>query len=103
LIDKKYRIYSRKESTYQTVHHVFNHQPAVEKFIKSEKAIPHEFDLQKEMDRILLSKYSPASVLVNKNLEVLQFRGHTGNYLEHSSGSASMNLIKMAREMLSLE
>ena len=42
-------------------------------------------------------------MLVNSNLEVLQFRGRTGPYLEPPTGEASFNLLKMARENLSLE
>jgi two-component system CheB/CheR fusion protein len=33
-------------------------------------------------------------------MEVLQFRGRTGPYLEHSHGEATLNLMKMAREGL---
>lgn len=60
-------------------------------------------DFQNEADRILLGRFAPAGVLVNSNLEVLQFRGHTGPYLEPAAGEASFNLLKMARENLSLE
>lgn len=56
--------------------------------------------LHELVDRILLSKYAPASVLVNEALEILQFRGHTSPYLEPAPGQASLNLLKMAREGL---
>ena len=36
-------------------------------------------------------------------MEVLQFRGRTGTYLEHAPGAASLNLLKMAREGLMLD
>ncbi len=58
------------------------------------------FDYQKEADRLLLGRYSPPGVLVNEHLDILQFRGHTGNFLEPASGSASLNLMKMAPEGL---
>src|SRR6266446_6391113 len=57
-------------------------------------------DLLQEVDRILLSKYAPAGVLVNEATEILQFRGHTSPYLEPAPGQASLNLLKMAREGL---
>jgi len=60
-------------------------------------------DLTREVDRILLSKYAPVSVLVNEAAEILQFRGHTSPYLEPASGQASFNLFKMAREGLLME
>src|SRR5881628_1279014 len=60
-------------------------------------------DLQQQVDRILLSKYAPAGVLVNEAAEILQFRGHTSPYLEPAPGQASLNLLKMAREGLLME
>jgi two-component system CheB/CheR fusion protein len=54
-------------------------------------------------DQILLSRYAPACVLVNTQLEILQFRGQTGAYLEPSPGRASLNLLRMARENLRLD
>lgn len=60
-------------------------------------------DIQREADRIILKKYSPAGVVVNEDLDVLQFRGHTGAFLEPAAGEASLNLLKMARNGLQLE
>src|SRR5436309_1320661 len=60
-------------------------------------------DLLQEVDRILLTKYAPAGVLVNEAAEILQFRGHTSPYLEPAPGQASLNLLKMAREGLLME
>src|SRR5207249_8462202 len=60
-------------------------------------------DLLQEVDRILLSRYAPASVLINEASEILQFRGHTSPYLEPAPGQASFNLLKMAREGLLME
>ncbi len=57
-------------------------------------------DVQKEADRLLATRFAPASVLINDECEILQFRGHTGAYLEPASGAASLNLLKMAREGL---
>jgi two-component system CheB/CheR fusion protein len=57
-------------------------------------------DTQKEADRLLLLKYAPASVLVNSDFDILQFRGDTGPYLAPAPGKASLNLLKMLREGL---
>ena len=59
-----------------------------------------EAEAQKESDRIVLSKYAPAGVIVNANMDVLQFRGSTSPYLEISPGKAHFHLLKMAREGL---
>ncbi|MEO7522929.1 MAG: CheR family methyltransferase, partial [Ferruginibacter sp.] len=60
-------------------------------------------DFQKNADDILLSKYTPAGVIVNEHSEIVQFRGSTGAFLEASPGRASLNILKMAREGLSFE
>jgi two-component system, chemotaxis family, CheB/CheR fusion protein len=57
-------------------------------------------DLQREADRVLLTRYVPAGVLLSGDLEVLQFRGDTGLYLSPAPGKASLNVLKMAREGL---
>ena len=60
-------------------------------------------DYQKNADEILLSRYTPAGVVVNEQFDIVQFRGSTGAYLEPSPGKASLNVLKMARPGLSFE
>jgi two-component system CheB/CheR fusion protein len=60
-------------------------------------------DLQREADRLLLSRYAPPAVVINEQMEILQSRGRTGNFLELAPGKASLNLIKMARSGLLFE
>ncbi|MEO6196095.1 MAG: chemotaxis protein CheB [Thermoanaerobaculia bacterium] len=57
-------------------------------------------EAQREADRILLSRYVPPSVLVDDNLEILQFRGDTHPYVEHGSGDASLSLPRMVQRGL---
>jgi two-component system, chemotaxis family, CheB/CheR fusion protein len=60
-------------------------------------------DVQREADRLLLSKYVPSAVVVNDSLEIVQTRGRTNRYLELPAGKASLNLLKMARPGLLYE
>ncbi|MCP3135940.1 chemotaxis protein CheB [Pyxidicoccus xibeiensis] len=60
-------------------------------------------DPQRESDRIVLAQYGPPGVIINDELEIIHFRGHTGPYLEPLPGAASLQLLKMAREELALE
>ena len=39
-------------------------------------------------------------MIVNAEMEIVQFRGQTGSYLQPAPGKASLNLLKMAREGL---
>ncbi len=60
-------------------------------------------DLEKETDKLLLTRYVPASVLINKDLEILRFRGSTSRFLEPAAGKASLHLLKMIKEDLSFD
>jgi two-component system CheB/CheR fusion protein len=57
-------------------------------------------NIRNEANRIVMSRYSPPGVLVDANLKIVQFRGHTGAHLEPAPGEASLDLLKMAREGL---
>lgn len=59
-------------------------------------------DVEKEADRILLTRYVPPGVLVSTELEILQFHGDTGPYLAPAPGRASLKLLKMARKGLAV-
>ncbi|WP_321475071.1 chemotaxis protein CheB [uncultured Paludibaculum sp.] len=52
-------------------------------------------DVRKEVDRILLSKFSPAGVVVDENMEVLEVRGQANRYLTLPAGKVSFSLIKL--------
>src|ERR1700704_4015621 len=77
--------------------------------ISQDNGIPEQLplskdnDLEKATDKLLLTHYVPASVLVNKDMEILRFRGSTSRYLEPSSGKASLHLLKMIKEELAFE
>jgi two-component system CheB/CheR fusion protein len=104
LQDKKVRSYSKK-ATHLRPAVSFGHRSLNPHLAASRqeptRAVPvgpSLSDLQKQADRILLGNYCPAGVIINEHMEVLQFRGHTGPFLEHAHGDASLNLLKMARE-----
>src|SRR5262252_6885072 len=70
---------------------------------KEEELAKTPADVQREADRLLLTKYVPSAVVVNEDLEILQSRGRTSRYLELPTGRASLNLLKMARSGLLYE
>jgi two-component system CheB/CheR fusion protein len=108
LVDKKGKVYSKNATRTQptvTFGPGLPEAPAGPAPAAMRPAPPEPtlFDVQKQADRILLTHFSPAGVIINRHQEVVQFRGHTGPYLEHSHGEASLNLLKMAREGLTLD
>ncbi len=64
---------------------------------------PSIVDVEREADRILMTQYAPAAVVINKHMDIIHFRGRTGPYLEPAPGVASFHLLKMAREGLMLD
>src|ERR1051326_7742938 len=57
-------------------------------------------ELLKMADRIMLSAYAPAAVVIDKDMQVQQFRGQTDLFLEHMPGPATFNLLQLARSTL---
>lgn len=110
-VEKKFKIYARKndaaskaifEMNYRLPEVHRNEYPQSRRQIVPEPAPPVK-DMEKVVDNILLSKYTPASVLVNQDLEILQFRGAVSAFLEPAPGKASLNLLKMAKQGLAFE
>ena len=105
LVDKKHRIYTKK-SVATPLGFDFSaaeHAATIQNRSKDETdglSGGSWMEVQKEADRIVLGKYAPAGVIINSQLEIIQFRGRTGVYLEPASGMPSVNLLKMARDGL---
>jgi two-component system, chemotaxis family, CheB/CheR fusion protein len=57
----------------------------------------------READRILLDRYTPPGVIVDGKDDIVEFRGQTDPYLEHTHGRASLNLFAMVRKGILLE
>jgi two-component system CheB/CheR fusion protein len=58
---------------------------------------------QQLADRRLLEHYTPASVLVTDDLDVLLFRGDTAAYVSPASGAATLNVMRLIRPELHFE
>jgi two-component system CheB/CheR fusion protein len=105
ILDKQSKIYTRKPSRGKSSHLPgAGREDLFKKYKGQAGAIEdHKEDFQKNADDILLSKYVPPGVIVNKELDIVQFRGSTGIWLESNSGKPNLNILKMAREGLAFE
>jgi len=107
-VDKKQKIFSRRAEVSSAYHvPISGRHPARQKGIAARREIPPdsfriEPSAQREADRVMASAFAPPGVLINPELEVLQFRGSTKAYLEPPAGKASFNVLKMARPGLML-
>jgi two-component system CheB/CheR fusion protein len=107
LVDKKSRIYMKKSVSTPLI------QFSASEYVSAASEnleIPRpkaqgaglKFSVFEEADRIIQSQYTPPGVVINSDQEIIQFRGHTGAYLEPASGTPSLKLFKMARDGLAL-
>ena len=103
LTDKKFRIHRKKSAPRgvppMTFPVDYAAAPAARKRTPPDAA-GAEKGLQGEVSRIILDRYAPPGVVVDADLQIVQFRGQTGPFLEPAPGEASLNLLKMAREGL---
>jgi two-component system CheB/CheR fusion protein len=54
-------------------------------------------EAQRQADHLLLTRFAPPGVVVNEQLDIVQFRGRTGSFLEAPPGQPQLNLLRMAR------
>jgi two-component system CheB/CheR fusion protein len=103
LVDKKLRIHRRKDgSVNPSITFPVDHVATVLPRGRPRAAdVPGaEKVLQIEVSRAIVERYAPAGVVVDSDLQIVQFRGQTGLFLEPAPGEASLNVLKMAREGL---
>ena len=54
----------------------------------------------KQAENLLFSRYLPASMIINEDLQILRIWGHLGQYLEPAAGAPTLDLAKIAGEPL---
>ena len=104
LVDKKNKIYTKEAATTpRPVEFIPQRGLELAQFGARPAAgigLNFDADLLKMADRIILSTYAPAAVVVDDKMQVHQFRGRTDLFLEHMPGPATFNLIQLARTNL---
>jgi two-component system CheB/CheR fusion protein len=99
------KIYSRKAVPNRFVHYSserkeINFSDKAKKLVKPEL---QQNDFRKTAESILISRFTPANVIVNDQMDVVQINGNIHPFLEAPQGKPTFNLLKMAREGLSFE
>lgn len=109
-LNNKFKIFSRKKNSgIRKVPELlprFVKQTVIEKKIKQAVQKSKTLDsikLDSVIDAVLLSNHMPACAIINKDMEILQFRGSTSLFLQHPSGKATLNILKMTRPEFSFE
>jgi two-component system, chemotaxis family, CheB/CheR fusion protein len=100
--DKKHRIYKKKlVETPSDVHFAapYARAPTV-RLARGPEEMRATGNVQVEANQLVLDRFAPPGVIVNEELQIVQFRGQTGIFLEPAPGDASLSLLKMCREGL---
>ncbi|MBW4662387.1 MAG: PAS domain-containing protein [Drouetiella hepatica Uher 2000/2452] len=104
LIEKKYRLYTKKLTTTRpTLSFTPSHHPIAK---VSELPLPNPleaFDLPKKVDQLIANYYAPVGVVIDDQMQVLQLRGDIDRYLKLVSGVANLNLFNLVRNGLLVE
>ena len=102
LIEKKYRIYQKKQTSARLITYFTGVDHSLRRGgdQRASRPSPPVLSVDKEVERVLVSRFVPASIVVNGEMEIVQFRGKTGDYLEPAAGQPTFSLSKMAREGL---
>lgn len=113
--NKDYKIYSRKNGAGvqrlpELSPHFAQRDSLPEESIKTggkykpqrKISVDHK-GLDETIDELLMSEFVPASVVINYQMEIVQFRGKTDLFLSNPKGKATFNILKMARPEIAFE
>jgi len=107
VVDKKWKIFRRKETALAP--HPLLEFPVkavaagVESRAPAVPRAPRESNIAGLVDRLLLGRFAPSSVVVSDRGDVVYIHGRTGDFLEPAAGQPRLNILDMAREGLQLE
>jgi two-component system CheB/CheR fusion protein len=106
LIDRKLKMFSKKNAPATALFELgfghFSAEVEVERRGQVGRPLPM-MTVQQLADRKVIEKYAPPGVVINDTLEVLQFRGRLGAYMDPTPGAATLNLLKLVRPELLVE
>mgnify|MGYP003574918642 CR=1 FL=1 len=107
-LDQKHRIFQRKPMVLHTAAGIPLIDPGQVTKLQTIAAstvanTPREPNVARSIERLIVEEYSPASVVINQQGEVVFFAGDTGKFLKPPAGSPNNKLVAMARENLRLE
>jgi two-component system, chemotaxis family, CheB/CheR fusion protein len=104
LLDHQHKIYAKQSSALRPPLNWVETNRALKTAEPSPPTVqPPRPDLYEVADQVVLSRYGPVGVVVNSQLDILQFRGQTGAYLDPAPGRASRSLLSLVKESLRLD
>jgi two-component system CheB/CheR fusion protein len=109
-IDGRFRIYRPKPGARAAGFVLPKNQAAVERasteratFIMEDDSKPETDGVLREADRVLLNQLASNAVVVNPQLDIIEYRGDTAAYFAPQPGRPSASILKLARDGLAAE
>jgi len=108
-VNNKFKIYSRKKGSgtskiLEAIPHFSRSSSSNKKSgVPIKQPAPNPTEIGQTVNAALLARYMPACVVVNKDMDILEFRGPVSLFLGHSTGKATLNILKMARPEFAFE
>jgi len=105
LVDKKDKLYQKRKTTARltTYFASTDYSPRRIEDARTGRQLPAPFTVENEVEQLLINRFVPASIVVNDQMDIVQFQGKTGPYLEPAAGHPTFNLSRMAREGLMVD
>ena len=106
VVDKQHRFYIRKSGGDHANRELIRGKSADEQqgsialFSSPRQEGMLQVELEKAAERLVLSEYGPAWVIVNEDFDILHSRGDTSPFLQLAPGRATFEVLKMARECI---
>jgi len=104
-LEKSGKIYTRKSVTGRFIHHAMKTKEELktETNLKKSRQETLKTDFIKSAEKMLLSAFTPASVVINEHLDVVHINGNISSFIEILPGKPTFNILKIARQGLSFE
>jgi two-component system CheB/CheR fusion protein len=107
LCDKRYKVYVRNTVSvripfdFSTSLSLLSQKPKERTSMKDTEHA--DFDMEREVERALLDRYSPSAVLINSHFDIIQVHGAINSYIQLPQGKVTHNIFNMVREGLMLD
>jgi two-component system, chemotaxis family, CheB/CheR fusion protein len=59
-------------------------------------------DIRREVDRTLMDRYCPPTIVVDNGMKIIQFRGNVAPFIDPDPGDATLDLFRMLRTSLEM-
>jgi two-component system CheB/CheR fusion protein len=108
VVDKKWKIYTGKKLAH-IPHEFIGIHHTTPPYLKDtydalgKETMSLDVNMIQKVEKILVDKYAPSAVIIDKKGEIIYIHGKVGNYLEPAPGKASLNILDMARDDIKFE